>query len=63
MSRRELKSLGAVETPEPAPVEPKLGFEDGRDEEGAAEAARLAAAEATVEEELVRARESAPIAL
>ena len=35
------------------------GFEDGRDEEGAAEAARLAAAEAAVAEELVRARESA----
>ena len=59
MSRRELKSLGAIESPEPTPEESEPGFEDGRDEEGAAEAARLAAAEAAVEEELVRARESA----
>ena len=42
-----------------APVEPEPGFEDGEDEEGAAEAARVAAAEAAVQEELARARESA----
>ena len=29
MSRRELKSLGAIEIPDPAPAEPEPGFEDG----------------------------------
>ena len=59
MSRRELKSLGATEVPDHVLPEPEPDFEDGRDEEGVAEAARQAATKAAVEEELARARGSA----
>ena len=55
----ERPDLGATEVPDPVPSEPEPDFEDGRDEEGAAEPARLAAAKAAVEEELAHARGSA----
>ena len=42
MSRRGLRSQAATENPDPAPVEPEPGFEDGEDEEGAAEAVAIA---------------------